>query len=140
MTPEKLKANLKKLRSSIARKPVQYEAEYAITIHDSFTKYTNTRTINLLVSVNEILKEVNWLLIISIGKYFEQNGSLIVPVGIQVHHGLVDGVHSGTFTGICPPCCESPLTIFGNKGPVAFRFYAGDQFAGGKAMHSRRCA
>jgi chloramphenicol O-acetyltransferase type A len=35
--------------------------------------------------------------IISIGKYFEQNGSLIVPIGIQVHHGLVDGIHIGDF-------------------------------------------
>ncbi len=60
MTPDKLKSNLKKLRASIARKPDQFESEYAITIQDSFTKYTRTSTINLILASNEVLCEFNW--------------------------------------------------------------------------------
>lgn len=29
--------------------------------------------------------------IVTIGKYFEQGNKLMVPIGIQVHHGVVDG-------------------------------------------------
>ena len=31
------------------------------------------------------------------GKFFEQGGRLLLPVNIQVHHGLADGVHVGGF-------------------------------------------
>ncbi|TCP56037.1 chloramphenicol O-acetyltransferase type A [Tumebacillus sp. BK434] len=31
------------------------------------------------------------------GKFFEENGKVKVPLGIQVHHALVDGVHVGQF-------------------------------------------
>jgi len=35
--------------------------------------------------------------VVSIGKYCEQNENLVIPIGIQVHHGLVDGIHAGDF-------------------------------------------
>lgn len=35
--------------------------------------------------------------IITIGKFFEQNGEMFMPLGIQVHHGVVDGFHVGQF-------------------------------------------
>lgn len=34
---------------------------------------------------------------ISWGKFFEQNSIWLMPVSIQVHHALVDGVHVGRF-------------------------------------------
>lgn len=34
---------------------------------------------------------------ISFGKYFEQEGKTLLPVQLQVHHGLVDGVHIARF-------------------------------------------
>lgn len=32
-----------------------------------------------------------------IGKIFEQNGKLLIPLNIEVHHGLMDGYHVGEF-------------------------------------------
>lgn len=34
---------------------------------------------------------------ISFGKYFEQEGKTLLPVQLQVHHGLVDGIHIARF-------------------------------------------
>lgn len=31
------------------------------------------------------------------GKYFEQNGKIMMPLSVQVHHALVDGRHVGKF-------------------------------------------
>jgi len=61
MTPEKLKANLNKLRQEVARKPAAYTPDYAKSIDESFKKYTRTRTINLLSSANEVLwSTIKW--------------------------------------------------------------------------------
>lgn len=50
--------------------------------------------------------------IISIGKYFEQNGSLLVPIGVQVHHGMVDGLHVGDFYENLSTMCGRPAEHF----------------------------
>ena len=34
---------------------------------------------------------------ISWGKFFEQNGKILMPVSIQAHHALVDGRHMGAY-------------------------------------------
>ena len=34
---------------------------------------------------------------ISWGKYREENGRVKLPVSVQVHHGLMDGIHIGSF-------------------------------------------
>ncbi len=31
------------------------------------------------------------------GKYFEENGRIKMPLAVQAHHGLVDGVHMGRY-------------------------------------------
>ncbi len=46
--------------------------------------------------------------VIAIGKYLEQNGRLMIPIGIQVHHGLVDGIHIGQFYERLSAMCGSP--------------------------------
>lgn len=35
--------------------------------------------------------------IITLGKYTERDGRFFMPVAVQVHHGVVDGVHVGRF-------------------------------------------
>ena len=60
MTPEKLKANLQKLKDQIARKPSVYTSEYAKTINESFEKYINTRSLDLIVVINEGFIEFDW--------------------------------------------------------------------------------
>ncbi len=34
---------------------------------------------------------------ITFGKYFRQEGKLLLPLGLQLHHGLVDGAHIARF-------------------------------------------
>ncbi len=34
---------------------------------------------------------------IAMGKYFEEGEKLLMPVALQAHHGLADGVHAGKF-------------------------------------------
>lgn len=46
---------------------------------------------------------------VTIGKYFKQGDKLIVPVGIQVHHGLVDGIHVGKFYKHLSHMCHNPV-------------------------------
>lgn len=60
MTPEKLKTNLIKLKSEIARKPSVYTSDYAISVNESFKIYTRTSTINFILSLSEFLYERNW--------------------------------------------------------------------------------
>jgi len=35
--------------------------------------------------------------VVSMGKYFRQGERILLPVGVQVHHGIVDGYHVGLF-------------------------------------------
>lgn len=60
MTAEKLKINLEKLRLRIARKPPAFTSEHAVRLSDSFNKYTNTRTVNLILSYSELLESYGW--------------------------------------------------------------------------------
>jgi len=46
--------------------------------------------------------------VISVGKYFLQNNKLLLPIAIQVHHGLVDGIHVGKFYNALSDLCSSP--------------------------------
>ena len=50
--------------------------------------------------------------VIAIGKYREQAGRLRIPIGVQVHHGLVDGIHVGEFYGVLESLCRAPDAAF----------------------------
>ncbi len=41
--------------------------------------------------------EINSVPLITIGKYFKNNDSLIIPISLQVHHSIMDGLHVGKF-------------------------------------------
>ena len=47
--------------------------------------------------------------IVSIGRCFEQGDKLMMPVGIQVHHGIVDGIHVGRFYEHLSRMCHDPI-------------------------------
>lgn len=53
----------------------------------SFTNITHPIQMKLVDSIPRI----SW------GKYFEDNGKIKLPLSVQAHHGLVDGVHVGQF-------------------------------------------
>ncbi|ASS77274.1 chloramphenicol acetyltransferase [Tumebacillus algifaecis] len=40
---------------------------------------------------NDSVPRIAW------GKFFEENGTVKIPLGVQAHHALVDGVHVGQF-------------------------------------------
>lgn len=52
-------------------------------------------------------KKYGYIPVIAIGKYFKDGDKLLVPIGIQVHHGLVDGIHVGKFyQSLSNMCCN----------------------------------
>lgn len=53
-------------------------------------------------------KKYGYIPVIAIGKYFKDGDKLLVPIGIQVHHGLVDGIHVGKFYQNLSNMCYNP--------------------------------
>jgi len=53
-------------------------------------------------------KKYGYIPVITIVKYFKEGDKLLVPIGIQVHHGLVDGIHVGKFYQNLSNMCYSP--------------------------------
>lgn len=53
-------------------------------------------------------KKYGYIPVIAIGKYFKAGDKLLVPIGIQVHHGLVDGIHVGKFYQSLSNMCYNP--------------------------------
>ncbi|MBW2742393.1 MAG: chloramphenicol acetyltransferase [Deltaproteobacteria bacterium] len=51
--------------------------------------------------------------IITIGKYFEQGDSWLIPIAIQVHHGVVDGLHVGKYYACLEELCKNPEVVLG---------------------------
>ncbi|MDL2124008.1 MAG: chloramphenicol acetyltransferase [Deltaproteobacteria bacterium] len=51
--------------------------------------------------------------IITIGKYFEQGDSWLIPIAIQVHHGVVDGFHVGKYYDCLEELCKNPEVVLG---------------------------
>lgn len=51
--------------------------------------------------------------IITIGKYFEQGDSWLIPIAIQVHHGVVDGLHVGKYYDCLEKLCKNPEVVLG---------------------------
>ncbi len=48
------------LSRKIARKPSSFRSRWAVSIDQSFDLYTNTSTVNLIQSINNMLAEENW--------------------------------------------------------------------------------
>ena len=51
--------------------------------------------------------------IITTGKYFSQGDSLVMPMAVQVHHGLVDGIHVGMFFEQIEQLSSNPEDLLG---------------------------
>jgi hypothetical protein len=52
--------NLRLLASLIARKPSTFSPDWASTVDQAFSLYTRTRTVNMVLSNNDLLAEANW--------------------------------------------------------------------------------
>lgn len=64
----------------------------------SFTNITHPIQMNPVDSIPRI----SW------GKYFEQNGKIKLPLSVQAHHALVDGIHVGKFFNDIQKIFDSP--------------------------------
>lgn len=53
-------------------------------------------------------KKYGYIPVVAIGKYYQQGEQLLVPIGIQVNHGLVDGIHVGKFYQQLSAMCDRP--------------------------------
>ncbi len=65
----------------------------------SFTNITHPIQMNPADSIPRIA----W------GKYFEENGKIKLPLSVQVHHALVDGVHVGQYFNMIQEILDNPL-------------------------------
>ncbi len=58
---------------------------------------------------NDFVPRIAW------GKYFMENGKVKLPVSVQAHHALIDGVHVGKFYESLQELVKKPETIFKSK-------------------------
>lgn len=65
----------------------------------SFTNITHPIHMNPVDSIPRIA----W------GKYFEENGKIKLPLSVQVHHSLVDGVHVGQYFNTIQEIIDNPV-------------------------------
>lgn len=80
---------------------------------------TNIPWFSFTSIVHPYSKQYGSLPVVAVGRYFEQDKKLILPVGIQVHHGLVDGFHVGKFYTLLSEMCYSP-SIWLNAEDIKF--------------------
>ena len=64
----------------------------------SFTSVTHPIQMNPVDSIPRI----SW------GKYFEENGEIKLPISVQVHHALVDGMHVGKYFNTLQEMLDEP--------------------------------
>lgn len=69
---------------------------------------TNLPWFSFTSIVHPYSKQYGSIPVISIGRYFPQGNSLMLPIGLQVHHGLVDGIHVGKFYTNLTEMCTTP--------------------------------
>ena len=91
---EKVKNNI-----SIEDEPGQDDLLYITSIPwVSFTNITHPIQMNPVDSIPRIA----W------GKYFEEGGNIKLPISVDVHHALVDGVHIGQYFNIIQEILDNP--------------------------------
>ncbi len=92
---EKVKNNI-----SIEDEPGQDDLLYITSIPwVSFTNITHPIQMNPVDSIPRIA----W------GKYFEEGGNIKLPISVDVHHALVDGVHIGQYFNIIQEILDNPV-------------------------------
>lgn len=64
----------------------------------SFTSITHPIQMNPVDSIPRI----SW------GKYFEENGKIMMPLSVQVHHALADGLHVGQYFNLIQEILDNP--------------------------------
>lgn len=92
---------IKKVKSSISieDEPGRDDLLYITSIPwVSFTNITHPIKMNPVDSIPRI----SW------GKYFEENSKIKLPMSVQVHHALVDGIHVGQYFNTIQEILDNP--------------------------------
>jgi chloramphenicol O-acetyltransferase type A len=91
---EKIKNNL-----TIEDEPGRDDLLYITSIPwVSFTSITHPVQMNPVDSIPRI----SW------GKYFEENGKIKLPLSVQIHHALADGIHAGQYFNSIQEILDNP--------------------------------
>jgi chloramphenicol O-acetyltransferase type A len=69
---------------------------------------TSTPWFSFTSIVHPYTRQYGSIPIVTIGKYFGQGDRFLAPIGIQAHHGVVDGIHVGKFYGHLSDMCQCP--------------------------------
>lgn len=77
----------KNIKDMTSREERDDEIHYSIIPWVSFTSFQHAANYKTEDSIPRIV----------FGKYFEQNDKLLMPVSIEVHHSLMDGLHVGLY-------------------------------------------
>jgi len=48
---------------------------------------------------------------IAYGKFFQEGDLLKMPLGVQAHHALIDGIHVGRFYEFVQDCLNNPEDV-----------------------------
>lgn len=86
----KASASIEEIRNNpefIPREGGSHMVYYSVTPWFTFTSFQHARRFDKYDAIPRIV----------FGKYFEQNGKLLMPVSVEAHHALVDGYHVGLY-------------------------------------------
>ena len=77
----------KNIKDMKGRDGTDDEIHYSIIPWTSFTSFKNASN----------YKKDDSIPIVVFGKYFKENGKVLMPVSVEVHHSLMDGYHVGKY-------------------------------------------
>jgi len=98
---------INRVRSEGALKPtMRYDLIYFTTLPwISFTSFAHARTPGRGESIPRI----------AFGKFFDENGRTLLPISVEVHHALMDGLHVGRFIMRMEEELSHPENYVGSK-------------------------
>jgi len=98
---------INKVRAEGALKPtMRYDLIYFTTLPlISFTSFAHARTPGRGESIPRI----------AFGKFFNENGRTLLPISVEVHHALMDGLHVGRFIARMEEELSRPEDYVGSK-------------------------
>lgn len=95
--------DIKRAETSPSLSPIDSQATLYFTTIPwvSFTSITHPVQVHPIDAIPRI----------SIGKFFKSGSQMLMPLSVQVHHGLVDGIHVGQFYERFQCAVENPEMI-----------------------------
>src|SRR5215813_11571994 len=105
--------SIKKVQAEGSLKPTMRDDLIYFTVLPwmSFTSFAHARTPGRGQSVPRI----------AFGKFTHENERTMLPISVEVHHALMDGLHVGRYLNRLEEALSQPETFVQQKGPLFFR-------------------